>query len=308
MKSGYMIIKNTGATLLALFLLLTGKVSAQTQAFSYTQYMDNLTPLNSAYSVLDKAGSVNMMARKQWVGIDGSPTTFQFNGNIPIASMGAAAGVIVLNDQFAIERQTEVNAYFAKSIQLGQKDFLAVSLNAGIRNYRANYSSLDANDPVFTNDVRQTKPNLGFAVMYYTDWYYVGVSVPELTITSLGTASVQNNRNFINHYYFTGAFIKDISEDIQVKPSILFSYARGVPLITDFSSMFYLKETLGLGATYRLNSEMAGIISFNFTRFHLGYSYQFGTSSENLGGVNIPTHEVTIGYRFGSGAVKPKLL
>jgi len=308
MKSRYIIHKNTGAILFVLFLSLVTKVHAQSQAFSYTQYMDNLTPLNSAYSLLDKAASVNMMGRKQWVGVDGAPTTFQFNGNIPIESMGAAAGLIVLNDQFAIERQTEVNVYFAKSIQLGQKDFLGVSLNAGIRNYRANYSTLDAADPTFANDVRQTKPNLGFAVMYYTDWYYLGISAPELTITSLGTASVQNNNNFINHYYFTGAFIRDIAEDIKVKPSILFSYARGVPLITDFSSIFYLKETLGLGASYRINGEVAGIISFNVSRFHLGYSYQFGTNSDNLGGFNIPTHEVTLSYRFGSGAVKAKLL
>jgi type IX secretion system PorP/SprF family membrane protein len=270
--------------------------------------MDNLTPLNPAYSLLDKAGSLNMLGRKEWVGVDGAPTTFLFNGNIPIPAINAAAGLIVLNDQFAIERQTEVNAYFAKSIQLGPEAYLGVSLNAGVRNYVANYSQLAANDPVFATDVRQTKPNVGFGVMYYTDWYYLGVSVPELTFTSLGTASIQNNNNFINHYYFSGALITNIDEDIKFKPATLFSYASGVPLVADFSGTFYLKETLGLGVNYRTNNEMAGIITINVSSFHVGYSYQFGTTSNNLGGANIPTHEVTLSYRFGKTSGNAKLL
>ena len=302
---------NRGASvvlLLIIGILAAGQVQGQTQQFSYTQYMDNLTPLNPAYSLLDKAGSLNMLGRKEWVGVDGAPTTFLFNGNVPIPTINAAAGLIVMNDQFAIERQTEVNAFFAKSIQLGQQSYLGVSLNAGVRNYVANYSQLAANDPVFATDVRQTKPNVGFGVMYYTDWYYLGVSVPELTFTSLGTASIQNNNNFINHYYFSGALITTIDEDIKFKPATLFSYASGVPLVADFSGTFYLKETLGLGINYRTNNEMAGIITINVSSFHVGYSYQFGTTSNNLGGANIPTHEVTLSYRFGKTSGNAKLL
>jgi type IX secretion system PorP/SprF family membrane protein len=295
---------------LFLLLLVTGTSAfAQQQAvFTYTQYMDNLTPLNPAYSLLDKAGSVNTMARKQWVGIDGAPTTFLLNANLPIESINASAGLIVFNDQFAIEHQTEVNAYFAKAIQLGQNDYLAVSLNAGLRNYIANYSLLDSSDPTFRNDIRETKPNIGFGVMYFTDRYYVGISVPELTINSLGTASVQNNTNFTNHYYLTGAILADMSEDIKIKPAVLFSYSKGVPLTGDFSSIIYLKEILGLGVNYRTNNEMAGIITINVDTFHIGYSYQFNTSSSNLGGFNVPTHEVTISFRFGKTSSISKLL
>ncbi|MDB5016303.1 MAG: hypothetical protein JWQ84_1135 [Mucilaginibacter sp.] len=300
--------KNIRAILFILFGLVTVNAKAQTQAFSYTQYMDNLTPLNPAYSLIDNTGSINTLARKQWVGISGAPTTYIINGNIPFQSINAAAGLVVLSDQFAIEHQTEVNAYFAKGIQLGQNQFLAVSLNAGIRNYTANYSSLDPSDPAFANDVRQTKPNVGFGVMFYSDWYYIGVSVPELTFTSLGTASVQNSNNFKNHYYFSGALITTIAEDIKLKPSLLFSYESGVPLITDFSGILYFKDVLGLGASYRLNQEMAGILTLNLNQFHIGYSYQFGTSSENLGGINMPTHEISLSYRFGRGSAKAKLL
>src|SRR6187402_3236441 len=164
---------------IVLFAASVTAVQAQTQQFSFTQYMDNLTPLNPAYSLIDQAGSVNTMARKQWVGIDGAPTTFLINANMPLSSIMGAAGLIVMNDQFAIERETQANAYFAKAVQLGQNNYLGVSINAGIKRYVANYSSLDPSDPTFSNDVRTTKPNIGFGVMYFSDWYYVGVSAPE---------------------------------------------------------------------------------------------------------------------------------
>ena len=290
------------------FLLTNLSVKGQSQQFSFTQYMDNLTPYNPTYSLLDKAGSIDLLARKQWVGIAGAPATFLFNGSVPLPGISSATGLTVLNDELGIEQQTEINAYFAKSIRLTENNYLAVSINAGIRNYVANYSSLDPSDPSFRDDVRQTKPNIGFGVMYYSDWYYLGVSVPELTITSLGTASIQNLDNYKNHYYFAGALITNISDDISFKPATLFSYSKGVPLIADFSGTFYLKNQLGFGLNYRTNNEMAGIFTVNWEALRIGYSYQFGTASNNLGGFNNSTHEVSISYRFGKGASNPKLL
>jgi type IX secretion system PorP/SprF family membrane protein len=304
----YLIRRSNRIILFAMFALLVKHGSAQNNQFSYTQYMDNLTPLNPAYSMLDKTGSINALVRKQWVGIEGAPTTFMFNGNLPFESINASAGLIVLNDRFAIENQTEINAYFAKTTRVGFNNYLAVSLNAGVRTYIANYSTLDHMDPVFSNDVRETKPNFGFGVMYFSDRYYIGLSLPELTVNSLGTASLQNNSNFTNHYYFSAAVLTDINSAIKFKPATLISYSREVPLIVDVSGTFYLKERLGLGVNYRTNSEMAGIISVNLNKIRFSYSFQFGTSASNLGGFNMPTSEVTLYYRFGNGALKPKLL
>jgi type IX secretion system PorP/SprF family membrane protein len=294
--------------LFILFLAGISNVSAQEQGLTYTQYMDNLTPLNPAYSLLDKAGSVSTLAKKQWVGIPGAPTLFLINLNLPLEDINASAGLTIVNNQFAIENQTEANAYFAKGIQLGQNDFLAVSLNAGVRDYVANYAQLDPNDPQFRNDIRAVKPNIGFGVMYYSDTYYIGISVPELTITSLGTASQQSSINFDNHYYFAGGLLTDLDEDIKFKPAALVAYTKGIPLTADFSGTIILKEQLGIGVDYRTTKQAAGILSINVDDFHIGYSYQFNTASQDLGGINIPTHEVTLSYRFGSGAKNPKLL
>jgi type IX secretion system PorP/SprF family membrane protein len=296
--------------LVGLFMLICFCSAKAQQFFSYSQYMNNLAPLNSAYSLIDKNGSVNALLRRQWVGIEGSPSTFIFNGNLPIESINASAGLIVMNDQFAVEHLTEINGFFAKGIQLGRNSYLGVSLNAGIRRYVANYSSLDGTDPLFRNDISENKPNIGFGVMFYSDHYYLGISAPELSITQLGNASVQNIDYFRNHYNFAGAYLfGSEDDDVRAKPAALATYTKGVPFIMDFSTTLYLKNTLGIGANYRSNNEMSGIISVTSDVIKLGYSYQFGTASNNLGGrLSNATHEVTLTYRFGDHLLNKSIL
>ncbi|MCQ6957104.1 PorP/SprF family type IX secretion system membrane protein [Mucilaginibacter aquariorum] len=286
--------------ILSLLLMITGsKLMAQQQIYSYSQYGDNLTPINPAYSLLDKAGSLNVVGRKRFVGIDGAPSSLLLSGSLPLESIGGAAGLYVLNDQIAVERQIEVNAFFAKSIQLTEKDYLSVSINAGVRNYVGNYSTLDYYDPEFKDDIRETSPNIGFGVMFFSDKYYLGISVPELTIRSLGTASVQQANYLKSHYYFTGGYLADLAEDIKFKPTTLVSYVNGSPLLADVTGTIYLKEQLGVGVGYRTDKRTSGIISITTDTFRVGYSYQFGVASNNLGGINTATHEVSLSYRFG---------
>lgn len=268
------------------------------QTFSYTQYMNNLTPINSAYSLMDNDGSFNMLARKQWAGINGAPTTLFFNGNIPLEKINGSAGLIFENDKFGPESLTEINAFYAQSVKIGDDVFLALSLNAGFKNYVANYSGLDPNDPALT-DVRENKPNLGFGVLFYTPAFYIGVSVPELTIRNLGEASLLDNNYFRNNYFFTAGITAKLSEGIKFKPAALVSYTRGVPLITDMSGTFVFGDFLGVGLNYRTNTDAALIISTDFSLFHVGYSYQFSTSGSTIGGYNNATQEITIGIRFG---------
>lgn len=292
-----------------LFAFIGNIARAQSQQNGYyTQYMDNLTPINPAYSLLDKTGSLNGLVRKQYVGIQGAPTTVIFNGSIPFEDISGAAGLVVSNNSFAVETNTQINAFFAKSIPLTETDNLAVSLSAGFRRYVANYSSLDATDPLFTNDVRETKPNLGFGVMYYSDSYYIGLSVPELTLRGLGTASVQDNANFKNHYYLAAGYLATLGEDIKVKTAGLASYSQGTPAIGDVSAIFYLKQLIGIGINFRTNSQAAGIFSVNTNNFRLGYSYQFSPSNNTPGAANNSTQEITLTYRFGSDIQGPKLL
>ena len=296
MKTRVYNLKKTLVCFLLVFAFMA--VKAQ-QSFNYTQYMDNLTPLNPAFSLTQAGGSINTLGRKQWVGVQGSPTSYLLNADAPISSINGKMGIIASNDALAIEHLTEVNAFFAKAIKLNATNSLAVSLNAGFRNYVAKYSDVDSADPVFANDVRETTPNIGFGVMLYSDKYYIGLSVPELNVRNLGNASAQDNTNFRNHYYFAAGLTSAINDDYELKYSGLAAFSSGVTTVGDISALLNIKHTLSIGADYRTTNEVAGIVSINVDQFHLGYSYQFGTTSSNIGGIGNATNEVTVGFRFG---------
>lgn len=291
-----------------IFCFLPFTLTAQ-QPFTYTQYMDNLVPYNTAYSLLNKSGSINALGRRQWIGVEGAPSTFLFSGSMPIDQIDATAGLIVVQDEFAAENLTEVNAFIGKAVRLTENDYLSASFNAGFRRYTAGYSQLDPMDPKFSDDIRETVGTVGLGIMLYNaDKYYIGASLPRLSIRSLGKASEEDNRYLKNSYYFTGGYLQALGKDVKVKPAILLSYTPDLPLTGDFSATFFLQEQIGLGVNYRTSNEVAGILSYLFkNNIRAGYSYQVGIGSARIGNTGNGTHELTFGYRFGKG-LKAKLL
>jgi type IX secretion system PorP/SprF family membrane protein len=276
------------------------------QPFNFTQYMTNGTPINAAYSALDDVANVNVVGRKQFIGINGAPQTFLFNGSVPIPSLTSTAGLLVLNDQSGPENVTEINAFFAKKIQLNKTLTLSTAINGGLRTYKVN--NVDAADPAFYgSDVNRTQANLGFSVMLHSSDFYVGLSLPRLSLNTIGKTA-QENKYFMNTYYLTGAYLKDLGSDFKIKPAALVTYSgSNLPMELNVSATLYAKDVVGVGVNYTTTNAFAGILSiFINNNINVGYSYQFSTAAYAIGGINNTTQELTLSYRFG--ATKAKLL
>jgi type IX secretion system PorP/SprF family membrane protein len=279
-----------------LLLPLTGSKSlAQNGSSGFSQYADNLIPFNPAYSAVNKDGSFTLTGHKELVGIQGGPTSAIASAALPIKQFGMMAGLFLSDDRIAIEHQFEINGFIAKYIQLSADQFLSASVNFGTRNYSAAYSTLDSFDPTFSTDIRETKTNVGFGIMLFSDKYFIGFSVPELSSRTLG---IVQQSNLSSHYYLTAAYLADVSEDIKLKMSSLVSYVKKDQTLADLSGILYFKNQFGLGAGYRTNKQIAGIFSINFNNFRIGYSYQFGASGA-IGGINNAIHEIGLLYKLG---------
>ena len=282
-------------------LVLAGQLTASTAwaqlPFSFTQYMNNVTAFNPAYSTMDNATNLNVVGRKQWIGINGAPNTFLFNGSTPLTSINGSAGLSVLSDKVGPENLTEINVFVAKKIQLTGDNYLSASINGGFRNDKITYSALDPTDPSFQNsDVNQTIPNIGFSAMAFGSNYYVGLSVPRISFSK-----PVSNTNLQNTYYLTGAYIAPLSTDFKLKPAALLAYGgSNLPLSYDVSTTLLVKDVVGVGVNYRNDSNVAGLLSINFDNaFQLGYSYQFSVSNHPIGGINNTTQEISLSFRFG---------
>ena len=106
---GNFISKRALSAGLVLNVLFGASTAFGQQPFTYTQYMNSVTPYNTNYSLLDKSGSITILGRQQWAGLDGAPSSLSFSGNLPITAINASAGLIVLHDQFAVKKLSEVS-------------------------------------------------------------------------------------------------------------------------------------------------------------------------------------------------------
>lgn len=281
-------------------LLLATAADAQ-QAITYNNYHSTPTPLNNAASLVRGGGEVQVIGRRQWVGIEGAPQALWGSGHVALERIGATVGVSIQHQRIAVERISEAVAFFAKSVRISEREYLGLSLNAGVSYYNGNFAQLDPHDPSFRDDIRETDFVTGFGVvLYQPNRYYVGLSLPRLSLSSLGKGGQGRQYNFSRQYHLTAAALFPMGVDFHVKPALLVTHAENMRPQAEIGALLYIKEIFGVGMNVRTYGDMAGMARVLFDGFSLGYGYQFNTRSQ-IGKRNLEnaTHEIGIAYHFG---------
>ncbi len=282
------------ALFLALIIVLLSINSYAQQDPQYTQYMYNMNVLNPAYAGSKGTLSIGVLGRTQWVGIDGAPKTFTLAAHAPFGEK-VGLGFSAIVDEIGPVKEQNLFADFSYTIRTSDVGKLAFGIKAGFTFHNLNEASLiaiDPNDPSIIDFDDRTFPNFGAGAFYYTNQFYVGLSLPNI----LETKHFDRNNGITKasekaHFFLTSGYVFDVSESLKFKPSVMAKAAGGAPLSVDISANFLLKERLELGASYRLDDSISGLISFLVTNdFRLGYAYDYTTS--NLGDFNSGSHEV----------------
>lgn len=300
---------NTKGWLMVVLVLLVHIQGRAQQPFHYSQYMNNLGPINPTWYLSDPSASINGAVQQQWMGFEDAPRTFVLNGHVPLQSIGAATGLNLSYDTYGPEKLMEVSTFFAKAIRLSDQEFLSASLSVGVNRYEARYSGLDGSDPAFRDDILETTGTIGLGVMFYIpEKFFAGFSVPKLSLRELGIGSNRNEYDFNTTYYLMAGYLGKLNEVFKIKPVIMATHSKKLSTAVDVSATVYTMDIVGLGLNYGTSRELGAHASIYVNdRLRIGYSYQFGTAS--YGGANIGnnTHEIGLGYRFGKVLAK-KLL
>src|SRR5688572_14528200 len=166
----------------ALVLSFTTIVVNGQQQATYAQYMFNGLAINPAYAGASRALDISVLSRFQNVGLSGAPNTQSLSVHSPLVNQRMAIGLLAVHDQIGVIEQTGVNGIYAYRLPFPNKTSLAFGAQVGFTSYQADYSQLELYNPdlAFTNDVRQSRPNLGAGIFYSGDLFYVGVSMPHL--------------------------------------------------------------------------------------------------------------------------------
>jgi len=280
-------------------LLFAGNTLKAQQEPMYSGYMFNMSHINPAYAGNRATDNITALYRKQWVAIEGAPATASLSWDKRAEGSNVGYGLQIYNDQLGIENTSGIQAFYSFRLSF-EKSFLSFGLSGGVLNYRAAFSRVittQSDDPVFQEDVNGFLPTAGFGMLYATDNWYMGLSVPALFETKININESLVDYKANNHFFLTGGYIFKASEMLKLKPSMLLKAVKGAPLEYDFNMNAWIQDILGLGVSYRTNDALVTMFDIQVSdKFRLGYAYDYTIS--NLKPFSKGTHELMLRYEF----------
>ena len=198
-----------------------------------------------------------------------------------------------------IENPTHLPADFAYVIPTGENTNLSFGAKAGLTTFDANLSGLDLNDPndpAFEN-INEIFPVFGVGAFWFGDNHYLGVSAPNLlTSEHLDNSQLLRDRGTEEiHYYLTGGYVFNISDNFKLKPSTMVRGVKGAPLSVDVNANVLLYDKLEAGLGYRFDESITGLVNFRITQgLRIGYAYDYPTYDLSNDG----SHEIMLLFDF----------
>ena len=245
----------------------------------YTQYMYNMNVINPAYAGSKENLSIGMLYRKQWVDIEDAPTTFTLSGHSPVGK-NVGLGLSVISDKIGPVEENNIYGDFSYTLNLGGEHKLALGLKAGATFQKIGLNSEIAPslpqpfDDAFAENTSNVFFNLGTGIFYYTDKYYVALSVPNFIKANYLDYNGVKYGTETQHYFLTGGYVFDLTPNLKFKPFAMLKSAFNSPSSLDLSANFLFNERFEIGGTYRVDDSFGGMVNFAITpSLRIGYAY-----------------------------------
>lgn len=249
-----------------LLLLSCSCVAWSQQEDQFTQFMYHKMGFNPAYAGSNETPCISILARNQWLGLEGAPETQLLTFNMPLSNQRIGIGATISRHTIGITERFTADAVYSYRIRMG-RGTLGIGVQGSVRLLRSNFLKAEATQPVGTDQAIpvgiQSKyvPNFGAGIYYGSKRFFFGVSVPRLLQNNIDLADgggVLSKE--VSHLYIMGGILFDISETVQLQPQLLLKYVKGAPFDGDANFNFIFSEKFTAGLSYRLGgSKKSGI-------------------------------------------------
>ena len=274
-------------------------------------YWGSAQYINPAF-IYDKYEAVfSMAARKQWLGVSGSPITFFASGSTYIDNLNTQLGLIAIQDKVGYTSVTNLDLTYAYALKMGQDWQLHLGLGLNYQNLSYDMSKVklsDNNDPAaYENLLTESNFNSDIGIELTNKSLRLGVSSLNLFSAFDNSHKYQTNTNFIYGRY------RRMSNDVLnlgfglcgIQYSNMYQGELNVTGYFKASRRSGLEETPDLfdvGLFVRTGTEVGLIFGFDLSKsVHLSYSYDY-----NLTGINqksVGTNEIILTYNLTKNPV-----
>jgi type IX secretion system PorP/SprF family membrane protein len=313
-----------------LFFVIIEQLSFGQQLPLYSQYLYNKFLINPAVAGSDGYTSLNLTARKQWVGLSGSPETFSFSVQTRFLKHGhkiilknnnetifrpqndakVGLGGSVFSSQSGLIQRTGFQVSYSYHIWLQRMTQLSLGLSFTGTYFRINEKELsmqDQNDPLLYSDLRRGifTPDATFGLYLLNHQYNIGFSVNQLFGASAKIGNdAYNNYILYRHYYIFGSYSIERGKKIEWRPSLLIMMSEqqkpvGNPL-AEFGLNFVYNQAFWTGLSYRTSGAVIANFGVKYMNAFIGYSFDF--TLQEIQRITYGTHEINVAWKFGDSA------
>ena len=303
---------------IALFMAMSGgKVLLAQQIPMFSQYVFNGLYINPAYAGYKDNLYLHALYRTQWQGMDGAPTLLTVSADGSVARERVGLGALIAVDMLGAQQTISLMSNYAYRININETLSLRFGLGVGAVQYAIDGAKLQGTPGVIdkilaTANYSKWKPEANVGLYLYSDRFYVGLSTMNLLSPNL--LSSNDDRYHIEqaqtHMFLTAGVMLPISEDFQLKPSVLAREDFKSPTNFDASLMLLMYDRIWLGASYRMglslwkdvhvenknqSSDAVSFIIEVFATRNIRVGYAYDLDFTKFRGHNNGTHEISLG-------------
>lgn len=274
--------------------------------FSYGQSTIRFSQLNFSQAVYNPAAiaidgeiMVDMIARNQWFGFEGAPTTLALAAQYEIVE-DMAVGLNVFHDRIGVAQTTSIQGQYSYRLFTNYTDALIFGIGAGVDNYILDYQSstvIEDLDPMFMNYYSRLMFNASLGLYYYTPTWYAGFSTPNIFSPQFDLTSGVGKIKPFPHYYLNAGVYIDAGANYTLNPHLQVKVTRGAPVAGDLIIRNTFQGRWSFVVGYRTENSIIAGLDFLITPYcRAGYSFNYDVGK--LARTKGMSNEIYLGIAF----------
>ncbi len=258
------------------FLLVTCTIAKGQNDFQLSHFMYNEMTFNPAATGNSNKFIVSLLARKQWTGMERSPASQFFSAHAYINKIKGGLGLTIINDQIGYENTLNLKLSYAYHLKLSESSSLSVGFSGGFINKKLDGTKLiyeQNSDPnAIVNQTSMFMPDFAAGIEYNSEKFTAGISSTHITQATNSTTIYKVPRHYFLYAKYNFKF-----DNITITPAFL---CKSSVFITQYelnTNVMY-KKMIWIGATYRYNESVVGLLGIVIKKIRIGYTYDFNSS------------------------------
>ena len=279
-----------------LFVVVSaGHIQAQND-IDVSNYMFDEISYNPAFTGEGETFRAFLLARKQWLGFDGSPLFETLSIDGATKHIGGL-GLHIVNDKLGFENVVTATLNYSYGVNLAENVRLTAGFAGGIIDRYVDISEFIYQDQVqkdpegYDANSNFIIPTINVGLNLAVKQLVAGASVTHIA-SNLKNASVEKLPRHIFGYV---KYTINEGERVSFVPSLLVKYGSAKTQLEGNTNV-YFNNKFWVGASYRANESVVGLIGVILKeRIYIGYSYDCNVGKNRK--YTYGSHEIFLSWR-----------